>query len=47
MRVLALDTTTRAGSIALVEDDRIVDVLAGVNVAVKGESEVISRVVFQ
>ena len=27
--------------------DRIVDILAGVNVAVKGESEVISRVVFQ
>jgi tRNA threonylcarbamoyladenosine biosynthesis protein TsaB len=25
MRVLALDTTTRAGSVALVEDDRIVD----------------------
>ena len=25
MRVLALDTTTRAGSVALIEDDRIVD----------------------
>ena len=25
MRVLALDTTTRAGSVALVEDDRVVD----------------------
>jgi tRNA threonylcarbamoyladenosine biosynthesis protein TsaB len=29
MRVLALDTTTRAGSVALVEDDRIVDERAG------------------
>src|SRR5450631_4316072 len=25
MRVLALDTTTRAGSVALVEDDRVVE----------------------
>ena len=29
MRVLALDTTTRAGSVALVEDDRIVDERGG------------------
>src|SRR3954469_10645982 len=29
MRVLALDTTTRAGSAALVEDDRVVDERAG------------------
>jgi tRNA threonylcarbamoyladenosine biosynthesis protein TsaB len=29
MRVLALDTTTRAGSVALVEDDRVVDVQRG------------------
>src|SRR3954463_2446186 len=29
MRVLALDTTTRAGSAALVEDDRIVDERSG------------------
>lgn len=29
MRVIALDTTTRSGSIALVEDDRIVDERAG------------------
>src|SRR3954469_1482219 len=29
MRVLALDTTTRAGSTALVEDDRIVDERGG------------------
>jgi tRNA threonylcarbamoyladenosine biosynthesis protein TsaB len=29
MRVLALDTTTRAGSVALVDDDRIVDERSG------------------
>src|SRR6478752_5863795 len=29
MRVLALDTTTPAGSVALVEDDRVVDERAG------------------
>jgi tRNA threonylcarbamoyladenosine biosynthesis protein TsaB len=29
MRVLALDTTNRAGSVALVEDDRVVDERAG------------------
>src|SRR4051812_37344406 len=29
MRVLALDTTTRAGSVALVEDDRVVAERAG------------------
>src|SRR6266403_62552 len=29
MKVLALDTTTRAGSVALVEDDRIVDERGG------------------
>jgi tRNA threonylcarbamoyladenosine biosynthesis protein TsaB len=29
MRVLALDTTTRAGSVALVEDDRVVEERAG------------------
>ena len=29
MRVLALDTTTRAGSVALIEDDRIVDERCG------------------
>jgi tRNA threonylcarbamoyladenosine biosynthesis protein TsaB len=29
MRVLALDTTTRAGSAALVEDDRVIDERAG------------------
>ena len=29
MRVLALDTTTRAGSVALVEDDRVVDERGG------------------
>ena len=29
MRVLALDTTTRAGSVALVEDDRVVDERSG------------------
>jgi len=29
MRVLALDTTTRAGSVALIEDDRIVDERGG------------------
>src|SRR2546421_185663 len=29
MKVLALDTTTRAGSTALVEDDRVVDERAG------------------
>ena len=29
MRVLALDTTTRAGSAALVEDDRVVEVRRG------------------
>jgi len=29
MRVLALDTTTRAGGVALVEDDRVVDERAG------------------
>jgi tRNA threonylcarbamoyladenosine biosynthesis protein TsaB len=29
MRVLALDTTTRAGSVALVEDDRVVDERVG------------------
>src|SRR5438552_10376824 len=29
MRVLALDTTTRAGSVALVENDRVVDERAG------------------
>jgi len=29
MRVLALDTTTRAGSVAMVDDDRIVDERAG------------------
>ena len=29
MRVLALDTTTRAGSAALVDDDRIVDERSG------------------
>ena len=29
MRVLALDTTTRAGSVALVEDDRLVDERSG------------------
>src|SRR4051812_27005647 len=29
MRVLALDTTTRAGSAALIEDDRIVDERGG------------------
>ena len=25
MKVLALDTTTRAGSVAVVEDDRVID----------------------
>jgi tRNA threonylcarbamoyladenosine biosynthesis protein TsaB len=29
MRVLALDTTTRAGSVALVEDDRVIEERAG------------------
>ena len=29
MRVLALDTTTRAGSVALVDDDRVVDERSG------------------
>ena len=29
MRVLALDTTTRAGSVALVADERVVDERAG------------------
>src|SRR5712691_135126 len=29
MRVIALDTTTRAGSVALVEDDRVIDERAG------------------
>jgi tRNA threonylcarbamoyladenosine biosynthesis protein TsaB len=29
MKVLALDTTTRAGSVALVEDDRVIDERAG------------------
>jgi tRNA threonylcarbamoyladenosine biosynthesis protein TsaB len=29
MRVLALDTTTRAGSVALIEDDRVVDQRGG------------------
>jgi tRNA threonylcarbamoyladenosine biosynthesis protein TsaB len=29
MRILALDTTTRAGSVALIEDDRIVDERCG------------------
>src|SRR5438067_13667736 len=29
MRVLALDTTTRAGSVALIEDDLVVDERAG------------------
>ncbi|HMB82302.1 MAG TPA: tRNA (adenosine(37)-N6)-threonylcarbamoyltransferase complex dimerization subunit type 1 TsaB, partial [Vicinamibacterales bacterium] len=29
MRVLALDTTTRAGSVALVSDDRVVDERSG------------------
>ena len=33
MRVLALDTTTRAGSVALVEDDRVVDERARRSVA--------------
>ena len=29
MRVLALDTTTRAGSLALVDEDRLVDQVCG------------------
>src|SRR3954468_9136501 len=29
MKVLALDTTTRAGSVALVDDDRVIDERAG------------------
>ena len=37
MRVMALDTTTRAGSVALVEDDRVVDERAGDGSRTHGE----------
>ncbi len=37
MRVLALDTTNRAGSVALVEDDRVVDERAGDTSRTHGE----------
>jgi tRNA threonylcarbamoyladenosine biosynthesis protein TsaB len=37
MRVLALDTTNRAGSVALVEDDRVVDERAGDPSRTQGE----------
>src|SRR5512135_3349962 len=37
MRVLALDSTTRAGSVALVDDDRVVDERAGDGSRTHGE----------